>query len=200
MSIEEAQRSFTYFHLYGYPTDLIVANRVLPAGVGGPTSTPGARRSSATCRWSRSSSRRSRSARCPSSTRRWSASSGCASSATALFGDDDPTSSSTAAGPYSVQREDGGYVLSLELPFTSRDEVTLSRQATSWCCRSAAGAVRSSCHAPSSTRRPSGAKMDGNTLQDPVRVTIAPRFGPGRYRERRRQVGLAAATSTEAEG
>jgi arsenite-transporting ATPase len=28
--IKEAQRSFTYFHLYDYPTDLVVANRVLP--------------------------------------------------------------------------------------------------------------------------------------------------------------------------
>ena len=28
--IKEAQRSFTYFHLYGYPTDLVIANRVLP--------------------------------------------------------------------------------------------------------------------------------------------------------------------------
>ena len=32
--IKEAQRSFTYFHLYGYPTDLVIANRVLPDGVG----------------------------------------------------------------------------------------------------------------------------------------------------------------------
>ena len=32
--IKEAQRSFTYFHLYGYPTDLVVANRVLPDEVG----------------------------------------------------------------------------------------------------------------------------------------------------------------------
>ena len=28
--IKEAQRSFTYFHLYNYPTDLVVVNRVLP--------------------------------------------------------------------------------------------------------------------------------------------------------------------------
>jgi arsenite/tail-anchored protein-transporting ATPase len=28
--IKEAQRSFTYFHLYNYPTDMVVANRVLP--------------------------------------------------------------------------------------------------------------------------------------------------------------------------
>ena len=34
VSIQEAQRSFTYFHLYGYPTDMIVANRVLPAASG----------------------------------------------------------------------------------------------------------------------------------------------------------------------
>jgi ABC-type glycerol-3-phosphate transport system substrate-binding protein len=32
MSIVEAQRSFTYFHLYGYPSDLDVANKVIPAG------------------------------------------------------------------------------------------------------------------------------------------------------------------------
>ena len=32
--IAEAQRSFTYFHLYGYPTDLVIANRVLPDEVG----------------------------------------------------------------------------------------------------------------------------------------------------------------------
>ena len=34
VSIQEAQRSFTYFHLYGYPTDMIVANRVLPVAAG----------------------------------------------------------------------------------------------------------------------------------------------------------------------
>src|SRR4029077_15490356 len=34
MSIAEAQRSFTYFHLYGYPSDLVVCNRVIPADVG----------------------------------------------------------------------------------------------------------------------------------------------------------------------
>src|SRR3954447_23888152 len=32
LSIVEAQRSFTYFHLFGYPSDLVVCNRVLPSG------------------------------------------------------------------------------------------------------------------------------------------------------------------------
>src|SRR4029079_292624 len=34
MVIKEAQRSFTYFHLYGYPTELVVCNRVLPEDAG----------------------------------------------------------------------------------------------------------------------------------------------------------------------
>src|SRR5207244_11210397 len=34
MVIKEAQRSFPYFHLYGYPTDLVIVNRVLPNDAG----------------------------------------------------------------------------------------------------------------------------------------------------------------------
>ena len=34
LSIVEAQRSFTYFHLFGYPSDLVVCNRVLPSEQG----------------------------------------------------------------------------------------------------------------------------------------------------------------------
>ncbi|HYW87092.1 MAG TPA: TRC40/GET3/ArsA family transport-energizing ATPase, partial [Chloroflexota bacterium] len=33
MVVSEAQRTSTYFHLFGYPMDLVVANRVLPAEV-----------------------------------------------------------------------------------------------------------------------------------------------------------------------
>ncbi len=34
MVIKETQRTFTYLNLYGYPTDLVVCNRVLPVSVG----------------------------------------------------------------------------------------------------------------------------------------------------------------------
>ena len=34
LAVAEARRSFTYFHLFGYPTDLVIANRVLPEGAG----------------------------------------------------------------------------------------------------------------------------------------------------------------------
>ena len=36
MVVSEAQRTSTYFHLFGYPMDLVVANRVLPAEVSDP--------------------------------------------------------------------------------------------------------------------------------------------------------------------
>ena len=35
MVIKEAQRTFTYLNLYGYFTDLIICNRLIPEGVGG---------------------------------------------------------------------------------------------------------------------------------------------------------------------
>jgi arsenite-transporting ATPase len=46
---------------------------------------------------------------------------------TALFGDTDPHAFLYRGRPYSIARVDGGYTLALELPFTSRDEISLSR-------------------------------------------------------------------------
>src|SRR5205823_201684 len=43
LSIVEAQRSFTYFHLFGYPSDLVVCNRVLPSEMAGDGSFGGLR-------------------------------------------------------------------------------------------------------------------------------------------------------------
>jgi arsenite-transporting ATPase len=47
----------------------------------------------------------------------------------ALFADSDPSAFLYRGRPYSVQREDGGYTLSVELPFASKEEISLSRSA-----------------------------------------------------------------------
>ena len=39
MVINEAQRTSTYFHLFGYPMDLVVANRILPRALIGMQAT-----------------------------------------------------------------------------------------------------------------------------------------------------------------
>src|ERR1700737_3245245 len=36
MVVAEAQRTYTYLSLFGYPTDLVVANRVVPSDVTDP--------------------------------------------------------------------------------------------------------------------------------------------------------------------
>ena len=124
VSIKEAQRSFTYFHLYGYPTDLIVANRVLPDGVGRLLRRRGARRRTRYLP-------RGRGAFAPVPVRtvpffdhemvgleRLRELGRALCSATT-----DPTQFLYRGRPYSVVREDGGYMLSVELPFTSKDEI-----------------------------------------------------------------------------
>ncbi len=47
----------------------------------------------------------------------------------ALFGDADPTSFFYQGRPYRVEREDGEFVLSLQLPFTSKEQIHLNRNA-----------------------------------------------------------------------
>ena len=128
VSIQEAQRSFTYFHLYGFPTDLIVANRVLPAASGDYFE-----------QWREAQARylpmvEEQFAPVPVRTvpffdHEVVGIPRLAELGRALFGDADPSAFLYRGRPYSVQREDGGYTLSVELPFASKDEISLSRAA-----------------------------------------------------------------------
>jgi arsenite/tail-anchored protein-transporting ATPase len=164
LSIAEARRSFTYFHLFGYPSDLIVANRVLPPDVGGyfadlrkvqqqylpiveqefgpvPVRTV------------------------PFFDREMVGVDRLREVGTALFGDDDPTRVFYRGRPYQVLRDNGGYVLKLELPFTTRGDVQLTRSGEELVLQ--VGAWRRSLVLPrvllGATTR--GAKMDGQTLR-----------------------------------
>ncbi len=126
VSIQEAQRSFTYFHLYGFPTDLIVANRVLPAASGAYFEA-----------WREAQARylpmvEQQFAPVPVRTipyfdKEMVGLERLEELGTALFGGDAPHEFAYRGRPYQVRREEGGYVLALELPFTSREEITLSR-------------------------------------------------------------------------
>jgi arsenite-transporting ATPase len=126
VSIEEAQRSFTYFHMYGFPTDMIVANRVLPAASGAYFDA-----------WREAQARylpmvEQQFAPVPVRTipffdREMVGIERLGELGQALFGESDPGAFLYRGRPYSIARESGGYTLSLELPFTSRDEISLSR-------------------------------------------------------------------------
>jgi arsenite-transporting ATPase len=126
VSIQEAQRSFTYFHLYGYPTDLIVANRVLPAASGAYFD-----------QWREAQARylpmvQEQFAPVPVRTipyfdHEMVGLERLSELGRALFADSDPSAFLYRGRPYSVSRENGGYTLAVELPFATKDEVSLSR-------------------------------------------------------------------------
>jgi arsenite-transporting ATPase len=124
--IKEAQRSFTYFHLYGYPTDLVIANRILPDSVGqyfrgwyeaqqryGPmveqTFAP------IPVRYA------------PFFDREVVGVTMLRELGRALYQETDPTGHYYRGRPYSVVRDDGEFVLSVELPFAAKEEIALSR-------------------------------------------------------------------------
>ena len=124
--IKEAQRSFTYFHLYNYPTDLVVANRVLPDEVGpyfrgwydaqqryGPivekTFHPVPVRS------------------VPFFDREMVGIERLRELGVALYGTDDPTEFFYRGRPYSVTRDNGTFTVAVDLPFTEKTAIDLSR-------------------------------------------------------------------------
>jgi arsenite-transporting ATPase len=176
LSIAEAQRSFTYFHLFGYPSDLVVANRVLPPDVDGyfgrlreiqqrylpvveqefgpvPVRTV------------------------PYFDREMVGIERLTEVGEALFGDGDPTEILYRGRPYEVIHDDGQYILKLELPFTSREEVRLSRTGEELVLH--VGSWRRSLVLPrvlldAQTR---GAKMEGSTLK--IRFAAPQRVTPG---------------------
>ena len=128
LSIVEAQRSFTYFHLFGYPADLVVCNRVLPSEMAGD----------GTFGNLRATQQRylpdviAQYAPVPVRTvrqfdREMIGLDRLAEIGEALFGDDDPTDFFYRGRPYRVRADGAGHVLEVALPFTSREDVQIDR-------------------------------------------------------------------------
>jgi arsenite-transporting ATPase len=125
MVIKETQRTYTYFNLFGYPSDLVICNRVLPDSV----------QDSYFATWKETQMRHlaeieQRFAPMPilevplfkdevvgmERLRELAA---------ALYGDDDPARVYWQGQGQHVERSDGGYVLRLPLPFTEKQDVNL---------------------------------------------------------------------------
>ncbi len=164
VAIKEAERSFTYFHLYGYPTDLIISNRIIPADAGAYFD-----------EWRELQNRYLPGVAdafapvpvrpVPYFDREVVGLDRLRELGAALFGDEDPTQHFYRGRPYAVRRDGPSYVLSLELPFTSREEVSLTRHADelmlqvgNW--RRNLLLPRALIEAPTE-----GARMDGDTLE-----------------------------------
>lgn len=132
MVIAEARRTYTYLSLFGYQVDAVVANRVLPAvaAEGAPTGPWfDAWRSAQDGHLATIES-----GFAPLPVFRASHAGGevvgvdaLSSFAEELWGDVDPGARLVQGLPIRVDRDDDGYVLSMDLPFTERDEIDLTR-------------------------------------------------------------------------
>ncbi|WP_310963164.1 ArsA family ATPase [Nocardioides terrisoli] len=124
--VAEARRSLTTLSLYGYRVDGVVANRVFPSGS-----------DEWLAGWVRAQSEvldeiRHSFAGLPIWVSAYQpgepvGADALASFAAAAYGDDDPFALLEDEGPMSVRRTDSGAVLSIALPFASREDVDLAR-------------------------------------------------------------------------
>ncbi len=128
LAIAEARRSFTYFHLFGYPSDLVICNRVLPAGIdgyfAGLRATQQGYLPQVEADFAPVPVRT-----VPFFDREVVGLAGLREIGRALFGSGDPASFFYHGRPYQIVSKDGRHVLEVALPFTSREEVGLSREA-----------------------------------------------------------------------
>ena len=128
MVIRETQRTFTYLNLYGYVTDAIVCNRVLPSDVG----------DGYFARWKEAQEGYLQLIdeafaplpvlSIPLLRDEVTGLEALREMAGHLFGADDPTRIYYPTVAHEVRAEDGGFVLSLGAPFVTKDEVALAQR------------------------------------------------------------------------
>ena len=164
MVIKEAQRSFTYLNLYGYVTDAVVCNRLLPKAVS----------DSYFARWQTAQRRYRRQIEeafsplpvltAPLLEHEVVGIDGLRDLARRLFGDDDPTRIYYPAVAQEVRAQDSEYVLSLGMPFVEREEISLAQRGDELSVK--VGSYKRQVLLPRALagRRAVSAKMDGDRL------------------------------------
>lgn len=125
MVIREAQRSFTYLNLYGYATDAIICNRLLPDEV----------KSKYFDAWKESQSRHYQTLEecfspipiltIPLFSQEVVGKEMLISMARELYRDEDPLKIFYRGQPFEISEEDGHYLLTLSLPFVSKENLAL---------------------------------------------------------------------------
>jgi len=125
MVIREAQRTYTYLNLFGYPTDLVVCNRVLPAAVQDAYFTD----------WKASQATYRRQVEenfaplpivdVPLFGKEIVGLPSLAEMAQAIYGDSDPSEIRYRGRTVVTEQVDGEYVMKLRLPFAEKGDIRL---------------------------------------------------------------------------
>ena len=127
MVIKEAQRTFAYLNLYGYLTDAVISNRLIPDRV----------QDSYFDSWKESHEKYSQMIeeafsplpilKAPLFDQEVVGLDMLRRMAESIYGDDDPTKMYFVGRTHSVEKKDGRYVLNLRLPFVEKENLELTR-------------------------------------------------------------------------
>ncbi|MGA9348064.1 MAG: TRC40/GET3/ArsA family transport-energizing ATPase [Anaerolineae bacterium] len=127
MVIKEAQRTFAYLNLYGYLTDAVISNRLIPARV----------QDSYFDSWKESHEKYSQMIeeafsplpifKAPLFDQEVVGLDMLRRMAESIYGDSDPTKVYFVGQTHSVEKKDGRYILSLPLPFVEKQDLQLTR-------------------------------------------------------------------------
>ena len=127
MVIKEAQRTYTYLNLYGYSTDLVISNRIIPETVGDQYFST----------WKGSQARYGQLVeeafaplpifKVPLMDQEVVGAEMLRKMATAIYGDQDPAQFFYSDKPEVIEKTDDAYSLKLRLPFIRKDDVNMTR-------------------------------------------------------------------------
>lgn len=127
MVIKEAQRTFTYLNLYGYPIDLIVSNRLIPGRV----------QDSYFDSWKETQEKYGQLVeeafspltilKAPLFDLEVVGFQMLRRMAESIYGQEDPTKIFFVGQTHSIAKSDGGYLLNMRLPFIEKEDIVLTR-------------------------------------------------------------------------
>jgi arsenite-transporting ATPase len=125
MVVKEAQRTFTYLNLYGYPTDAVICNRLIPAEVEDQYFDTWKSAQEGYFRLVQEAFSPVPILVVPLMTQEVVGRTMLERVADVLYGDQDPTRLFFRGKVQEVVHEDGTYVLSIALPFVSKEQISL---------------------------------------------------------------------------
>ncbi|MBM3127666.1 MAG: ArsA family ATPase [Chloroflexi bacterium] len=127
MVIKEAQRTYTYLNLYGYATDLVISNRIIPSAVGDQYFNA----------WKDAQARYGQLVqdafaplpifKVPMMDHEVVGVEMLRKMAEAIYGAHDPAQIFYADQSQVIEKSDGAYTLTLRLPFIGKEDVTMTR-------------------------------------------------------------------------
>ena len=127
MVIKEAQRTYTYLGLYGYTTDLVICNRVFPQDVNHEYFTVMKDNQLKYLALIDESFSPLPIRRIPLFSEEVVGTEALVRMADVLYGAENPAAVMYSGKPQSINKVDGGYLLSVPLPLASKDAVDLTR-------------------------------------------------------------------------